>query len=149
MAGLVPFNHRNGLSARNTGRGDLFGMLDDFFNDSWLPRRSLMSDTFKLDVREEEKGYVVEAEVPGAKREEITLSLENSCLTLGVNRSEENTQKQKNYLHQERRITSMQRSIYLPDAQEEGTTAKLEEGILTIHVPKAEKDQQQRRIAIE
>ena len=65
MAGLIPFN-KNRSSLSRSGFGDFYNMLDDFFNDTWLPTRSLISDTFKVDVVESDEAYAVEAELPGA-----------------------------------------------------------------------------------
>jgi HSP20 family protein len=114
-------------------------MLDDFFNDTWSPRRSLMYDTFKLDVQENDKEYCIEAELPGVKKEEINLELNEGRLTISINREESIDEEKKNYIHKERRFSSMQRSIYLADAKGDGVKAKLEEGVLNITVPKQEK----------
>lgn len=146
MAGLIPFNRS---VARLPVPGDFYNMLDDFFNDSWLPRRSLMSDTFKVDVREEDTQYVIEADLPGVKRDEVTLSLEDGRLTLSVNRQEETNDEGKNYIHRERRFSSMQRAIYLADADKANVSAKLEDGVLNISVPKQVKAPTSRQIEIQ
>lgn len=132
MAGLIPFNRgKNELSPRN-----LFGLMDDFFSDAWPMGRSLVGDTFKVDVKESDSAYIVEAEMPGITKEEISLSLRDEQLTIGVARSDEANKDQDNYIHRERRCASMQRSIYLAGACEEGVEAKLESGVLQISVPK-------------
>jgi len=43
-------------------------MLDDFFNDGFMPSRNLLKDTFKIDIQEKDKEYLVEAELPGIKK---------------------------------------------------------------------------------
>jgi HSP20 family protein len=111
-------------------------MLDDFFTDGLSARRSLVCDTFKVDVREDEKNYIVEAELPGVKKEEISISLDESRLNISVTRDEKVEEEKKNYLHRERRYCSMQRSIYLNEADNAGIRAKLENGELTVSVPK-------------
>ena len=58
-------------------------------------------------------------------------------------------EEKKNYIHRERRMSSMQRSIYLADAAEDSITAKLEEGMLKINVPKAVKTEKTRKITID
>lgn len=133
MAGLIPFNRR-GLSVRNTD--PFYNMLDDFFGDDWFGRRSLMSDTFKMDVRDDGGEYTIEAEVPGVKREEVNLTLNDGRLTLAVNRSEQVNDETGTYIHRERRMSSMQRSVYLADADDAGVRARLDEGVLRIQVPK-------------
>ena len=147
MAGLVPFNNR--LSLNQAGFEDFYNVLDDFFNDSLTPRRSLRSDTFKLDVHEKEKEYCIEAELPGIKKEEIGIELNDGKLTISVKREENMEEQNKNYLHKERRFTSMQRSIFLADVNADGIKAKLEEGVLSLSIPKQEKIDTTKRISIE
>ena len=68
MAGLVPFNKRKSSLSRS-GFGDFYSMLDDFFSNTWpWPTRSFFPDTFRLDVKESEKEYNVEAEIPELAR---------------------------------------------------------------------------------
>lgn len=138
MSGLVPFNRRKSdLSA--TGFEDFYNMLDDFFADGWPGKRSLSSDTFKVDVREEDSGYVVEADLPGVKKEELNISLDDNRLSITVARDEKVEENKKNYLHRERRYCSMQRSIFLADSDAEGIKATLKDGELTITIPKKQK----------
>jgi HSP20 family protein len=148
MAGLIPFN-KNLPSFRSKGFEDFYNMLDDFFSDSWSPRRSLVGDTFKIDVQEDERGYVIDAELPGVKKEEINLELNDGKLTIGVQKEENSEKKKKNYIHKERRFSSMQRSVYLADAKTEEVKAKLEDGVLKIMIPKEVKVDNTQRIEIE
>jgi HSP20 family protein len=148
MAGLIPFN-KNLPSFRPKGFEDFYNMLDDFFSDSWSPRRSLTGDTFKIDVQEDDGEYLIDAELPGVKKEEISLELNDGRLSIGVQKEENVTDKQKNYIHKERRFSSMQRSVYLADARAEGIKAKLEDGVLRIMIPKETKADNTRRIEIE
>ena len=145
MAGLIPFNRRKNVKNLQ----DPFNMLDDFFNDTWLPGRSLMNDTFKVDVKETEKEYIVEAELPGVKKEEVSLELNEGRLSIGVSRNEQVNEEADNYVHKERRYSSMQRSLYLADAANDGVAAKLEEGILKVTVPKDPKADKKRKIEIQ
>ena len=160
MSGLIPFNRKNSELARtneNTGLESFYNMLDDFFSDNWLQGRSLARDTFKIDITESEKEYLVEAELPGIKKEEIDLGIEDDNLCISVNRVEEinNDGKKdgkkkdvKNYIHRERRSVSMSRRIRLANAKLDKITAKLEEGVLSVTIPKAEKAEKSRKISI-
>lgn len=141
MAGLVPFNQRNSSLARSgTGFEDFYNMLDDFFSDSWIsPGRSLLRDTFKIDIQETDSEYRIEAELPGIKKEEIDLGIEEDNLCISVNRNEEVNKDGTNYIHRERRSSSMSRRVRLVNAKLDETKAKLEEGILTVTIPKNEK----------
>jgi HSP20 family protein len=134
MAGLVPFNRNRSL--RPAGWDGFYNMLDDFFNDTGLFRRSLLNDTFKVDVAETESEYAVEAELPGVKKEEVEVAFHDGRLTISVKREEKKEEENKNYIHKERRYSSMQRSIYLADAASDGVQARMEDGVLKIVVPK-------------
>ncbi|MGI6349164.1 MAG: Hsp20 family protein [Eubacteriales bacterium] len=137
MAGLIPFNRRNSSLARTgTGFDDFYNMLDDFFSDNWLSGRNLLRDTFKIDIQETDSEYRIEAELPGVKKEEIDLGVEGDNLCILVNRNEEVNKDDKNYIHRERRVSSMSRRVRLANANLGETKAKLEEGILTVTIPK-------------
>ena len=145
MAGLVPFNRRHMLG---NNFSDFHNVLDDFFNISWPINRNLMNDTFKMDVEETEKDYVVSVELPGVEKNEIGLDLTEGRLTISVSREENKTEEKKNYIHKERRTASMARSVYLSDAEAEAIQAKLDNGILLVSIPKVEKSKRSRKIEI-
>jgi len=149
MAGLIPFNSRKNTELARAGTGfDLYNMLDDFFSDSLMSSRNLLRDTFKIDIEEKDTEYLVEAELPGIKKEEIDLNIDNETLSISVNRTEEQNKDGKNFIHRERRATSMSRSIRLANAKLDAITAKLDEGILAITIPKDEKATTSRKIDI-
>ena len=151
MAGLVPFNLRNNNLTRGTGIGfeNFYNMLDDFFGDGLMPNRNLLRDTFKIDIEEREKEYLIEAELPGIKKDEIDLGIEDDNLCITVNRSEEVSKDGRHYIHRERRASSMSRRVRLANANLSEIKAKLEEGVLTVTIPKDEKASASRKIDIE
>jgi HSP20 family protein len=124
-------------------------MLDDFFTENWLPSRNLMRDTFKIDVEDNEQQFLIHAEMPGVSKEEISLDLNEGRLNISVNRVEDVNEEKKNYIHRERRVTSMSRSVYLSDADAQNIGAKLENGVLTVTVPKKVKQVNSTKIEIE
>lgn len=138
MAGLVPFNRKR-ADILSTGFDSFQNMLDDFFTDSWPFRRSLMADTFKVDVQDNRTEYLIEAELPGVKKEDISIALNEGRLNISVNKDETVEEKDKNYIHRERRYTSMSRNIMLGDADAANIKAKLDNGVLCITVPKKTK----------
>ena len=150
MTGLIPFNRKNAQIARTgTGFEEFYNMLDDFFSDGFTPSRSLLRDTFKIDIQEKESEYLIEAEVPGIKRDEVELSIEDDSLCIMVNRSEETGKNGKNYIHRERCVSSMSRRVRLAGANPDGIKAKLDDGILSITIPKNIKADSTRKIDIE
>lgn len=139
MAGLVPFNKKNKEISTNTGFEDFYNVLDDYFSNDWPFKRTLTHDTFKVDVEDNGNEYLIEAEVPGIDKKDIIVELDDGKLMISITRDENSESKKKNFIHRERRYSSMSRSIYLEDAKPDGIKAKLENGLLKVVVPKEEK----------
>ena len=148
MAGLIPFNKKRN-DVMNIGFDDFSNMLDDFFTGSWPIQRSLAGDTFKIDIQDNDTEYTIEAELPGVKKEDVEITLNDGRLNLSVKKEEVSENKSKKYIHRERKYAQMSRSILLADADDEGIKAKLEEGVLTIQVPKKQHEDTSKRIMIE
>lgn len=147
MSGLVPFNRRR-ADIMSTGFDDFQNMLDDFFVEGWPLRRSLAADTFKIDVQDNENEYVIEAELPGIAKEEVSVSLDDGRLKIAVNKEENIEKEEKNYIHRERRCTAMARNVFLANPDGEGTQAKLDNGVLTVVVPKKVKPESKIEIEV-
>ncbi len=114
---------------------DFTDMLDDFFN---APFRTLRHDTFKIDVEEKDGAYLIKADLPGVKKDELKVSYEDQTLTIEVQRDEKKEDEDKNYIHRERRVSSMRRAIHLPDVDPQKVKAKLDDGVLNITAEKTE-----------
>jgi HSP20 family protein len=148
MAGLIPFNRKQN-DLMNIGFDDFSNMLDDFFTGSWPIQRSLAGDTFKIDIQDNDTEYTIEAELPGVKKEDVEITLNDGRLNISVKKEEVSENKSKKYIHRERKYAQMSRSILLADADDEGIKAKLDEGVLTIQVPKKQHEDTSKRIMIE
>jgi len=136
MLALTPFN-RNSVSKRGTNDVvDFYNIFDDFFNDSFLMNRNLRNDSFKIDIKENENEYIVEAELPGVNKEEVALDYCDEYLVIGVKKEEEVNEEKNDYIHRERRRSSLARKIYLKDVEVDNIDASLENGILSVVVPK-------------
>ncbi|MBR1701831.1 MAG: Hsp20/alpha crystallin family protein [Lachnospiraceae bacterium] len=100
----------------------------------------------KTDVREKEDSYEVDIELPGFKKEEIELKLENGFLSITAAKGldkEEKDKKDGKILRQERYAGSLSRSFYVgEELKEEDVKAKLEHGVLKLTLPKKEKKAQ-------
>lgn len=93
---------------------------------------------FGVDVREDGDHLYVEAELPGFRKEDVEITLENQTLTISAQRREEAEKKGDLLLH-ERRYRQFLRSFTLPPTVDEKTVdAKLNDGILTITLNKRE-----------
>jgi HSP20 family protein len=119
---------------RNRQYPDVFDLFDDFFSSPQY------NDRCKMDVKELDKEYVIEAEMPGIKKEDINIHYENDHLTVSVNQEENKEEKDEKdkYIHRERSVRSFERSIFLEAVNPDQLKAKLEDGILTITAPKKE-----------
>ncbi len=113
--------------------------FDRLFRDMWgnLPEEREMTAAYPVDIREEDDSIMVEAELPGFKREEIDVNLDQGILSISAERKSEE-EKGKEHLN-ERRFTRVERSFTLPAAVDESNVdAKLEDGVLRLRMPKGE-----------
>src|SRR4030065_1358191 len=93
----------------------------------------------RIDISEDEKNIYVDVEVPGIKKEDMKLSLQDNILTISGEKKNETKKKNKNFYRSERSYGSFQRSFTLPaDVNRDKTEAKFEDGILKITVEKSQ-----------
>lgn len=120
------------------GFEEFYSWIDDFFNGSLAPTGGVnpMAASFKVDVEDREDAYVVDAELPGYDKDDITITLEDGRLSIAAEKSESEEEEGKNYLHKERRTSSMKRTMCFKDIDEEHLEATLDAGVLRIVVPK-------------
>lgn len=121
---------------------DPIRQLDTFFGRLLNNRDDYPSFTpYGVDIREDEDHYYVDAELPGFKREQIDITLENQTLSI-VGEREQKTDgdaAKGNLLLHERRYNRFQRSFNLPpNVDEKSVEAKLVDGVLTIVLNKRE-----------
>lgn len=120
----------------------------EFFNHPIPLRSDFFSDKFKVDIKETNNEYILEAELAGIPKEEIDLSYENQSLKISIKRSEELEKSTDSYIKRERSANSMVRIFYFPNVKEEKIKAELKDGILTITLPKGEMLLKNNRIKI-
>ena len=113
--------------------------VDRLFEASPLFGSHARSFSPALDVYQDKDHVVVHAELPGMKKEDITLSLHDGQLTVSGERRQEKAHDEKSQVRNERFFGRFERTITLP-VQVEGTrvAATYEHGILTVTLPKAE-----------
>ena len=136
---------------------------DDWMNfpfeqDLWGKKNPLYGkhakNMMKTDVKETEKGYEVAVDLPGFKKDEIQLELNDGYLTISAEKGLDKEEKDKKdkYIRRERYAGSMSRTFYVGESVTENDIhAKYENGILTLDVPKeeAKKVPEKRYISIE
>jgi len=129
MFDLITRNRRNDYS--------VLDMMNEFFSTD------VMSSTqgFRIDVSENDKEYVLEAELPGFDKKDISVELKNNYLTISASRDCEKEEKEKNFIRRERCYGEFSRSFYAKGVKQEDIKAKYENGILTVSLPKKDKEE--------
>lgn len=111
---------------------------DDFFRDDFFNHRDKMNlQLMKTDIQENEKGYLLEVDLPGYKKEDIKIDVCDGYLTINARVNKEETGEEKNYVRRERFTGEVTRSFYVgEDIKEDEIKASFKDGILTLNVPK-------------
>jgi HSP20 family protein len=92
-----------------------------------------------VDITEDDKEYLIKAELPEVKKEEVKVTVENGLLTISGERKIEKEEKGKRYHRVERAYGSFVRSFSLPDdADGNKVNAEFKEGVLRVHLAKSE-----------
>jgi HSP20 family protein len=93
-----------------------------------------------VDIVEEEKEYLIKAELPEVKKEDVKVTVQDEVLTVTGERKFEKEEKGRKYHRIERAYGSFTRSFTLPeDADAEKVVAEFKDGVLKVHLPKSEK----------
>lgn len=97
----------------------------------WSPR---------VDIVENDNEFVIKAEIPEVKKEDVKVAVDNGVLTLKGERKQEKEEKGKKFHRVERYFGSFTRSFTLPENVDESkVTATFKDGMLSLQVPKTEK----------
>src|SRR5216110_2343517 len=92
------------------------------------------------DITEDDKEYLIKAELPEMEKEDVKVTVENGVLTISGERKFEKEEKKKKYHRVERGYGSFVRTFALPeDADADRVKAQFKQGILEVHLPKNEK----------
>ncbi len=142
----------------------IFGenLFDDFFDDFfdfpvWDDRAMQKAqkrlygrhaaNIMKTDVQERDDHYEVDIDLPGFKKEELSLELKDGYLTISAVKGLDEGEKEKKtgkFVRRERYAGSMSRSFYVgEDMKQEDIHAKYESGVLKLSIPKAEEKKPQ------
>ena len=132
-----PFKDLESFEQRLTSR---FGRLLGKPNGEGGEALTLAEWTPLVDISEDEKEFLIKAELPGLKKEEIQVSLDNGMLTISGERKTEKEEKTKKYHRVERAYGKFERSFTLPDkADSTKVNAEFKDGVLQVRLPKLEK----------
>lgn len=150
MSTLTKVSNNGGLARTNSYRSSdrpVWSIFDEIFNRD-LP--SVFSQNFNtgmslpmVNIKETADAYLVEMAVPGLKKSDFHIDLDNQVLSISTETTEENEHKENNYTRREFGYSSFKRTFNLPETVDDGKIeAKYEQGILNIHLPKREEAKQ-------
>lgn len=126
---LIKYRPANALANLNFD-----SMLDNFFSGSGSGNGHSHP---KVDVRETENAYIMDAELPGCTEKDIDVSIDDNLLTVSSRNDETAREQKEGYLIRERKAESFQRSFVLPkDADKKAIDASFKNGLLTLTIDK-------------
>jgi len=138
MFSLMPY--RNYVNRANRAMVNPFN--DDFF-------RSFFDETavspFKVNIEEKDEGYVLTAELPGVKKEDVHVKVNNGVMYISAETHEETDNSDRHYLCRERRTGSYSRAFNLDGIDDAAITADYTDGVLTLNLPKLTPSQPESR----
>lgn len=106
-------------------------LATNFGSEEWSPA---------VDIKETKNDFVIHADLPGVKSEDIEVTAENSVLTIKGDRESEKKEEKDNYSRIERFSGSFMRRFTLPTSADlDHISAKTKNGVLELHIPKTEK----------
>ena len=130
MFELMPFGYHR-VSAYNPFR-DFEEMSRSFWDNNNV-------SAFRTDITEKDGKYVLEADLPGFKKEDISVDIDKDCLTITAeHKSEEKEENVDSYIRRERYYGSYTRSFNVKGIDTEAITAAYNDGVLTLTMPKKE-----------
>lgn len=129
MFGMIPFDRSD---------NNLFDTFDNFTRD-FFRKSNAELPAFRTDIRDMGDAFLLEAELPGFNKEDISLDLKDGILTITATHSESSEKKDEDgsYIRRERRYGSFQRSFDVTGIDETGITAAYQNGVLALTLPKA------------
>jgi HSP20 family protein len=119
-------------------------LFEDAFSDSFFHpiegQDTLTADILPLDVSENEKELVVRGNLPGFRKEDINVEVQDGVLSISATRTEESEQKGERFYRRERRMGTLARRVALPfEVQDDAVHAEFRDGVLTLRLPRSPK----------
>ncbi|MFH1880886.1 MAG: Hsp20/alpha crystallin family protein [Bacillota bacterium] len=113
-------------------------LADRFFRSFFDMGDMVGTAGFRVDVREDDNAYQLEAELPGVPKDKINISIEDNMLTVSADLNEEKKEESKGYVYSERRSGHVERSFNLEGINADAITADYKHGVLLVTLPKTQ-----------
>ncbi|MBQ3703589.1 MAG: Hsp20/alpha crystallin family protein [Oscillospiraceae bacterium] len=130
MFELIPFDRHS----RSMAGFDPFRMLNEMDRRFFTGVPSV--SVFNTDVIDTGDAFKLECELPGFKKEDIKIDIENDCLTISAERSSDDKDEKENYVKRERFYGSFTRSFDVSGINVDNIEAGYSDGVLTVTLPK-------------
>jgi HSP20 family protein len=140
MNALTRWNQLRQLEALQHGLGSLFSRSQGQWAEGQEEQIAVPEWAPLVDISEDDKEYLIKAELPEVKREDVKVTAEEGTLTITGERKFEKEEKGKKYHRVERSYGSFVRSFSFPDdASPAKVSAEFKDGVLSVHLAKTEK----------
>lgn len=138
MFSMVPYSKRKEDVFNQFARS----LSNAFQEDFYAPFRTSATQ-IRTDIREADNSYLIEAELPGFSKEDITIEYNKPFLTIKAVRKEENedANEQRQVIRRERRYGEYIRRFQVENVDDQAIRAALKDGVLKLELPKLEKPQ--------
>ena len=119
-------------------------LYDDFFE-----RRPRKREHMQCDIYEEDGKCIIEMDLPGVKKEDLNIDIDEGYLTISVVKSSNTDDENKNYIRKERYFGKYERKFYVGDIDEKEIKASFKDGVLNVSMPTTKKELGKKSIEIE
>lgn len=115
------------------------GLWENFFQNGFPDMMEYAGKSMRVDIREENDRYLIEADLPGFNKEDIGIQLNDNRITITAEQNHDIEEKGENYLRRERRSGKLARSFIVDNVKHDEVSASYENGVLRVTLPKQNK----------
>ena len=132
---------------RISGHNDTYNPFEELENAGYELMRSSRLGAFRTDITEKHGVYTLESELPGIKKEDITIDVHDNVLTITAKKQSEETEenKDKHYLRKERVNGTFTRSFDVTGIDQDHISAAFDNGVLTLTLPTASPEKPEKK----
>lgn len=112
-------------------------VFDSFFNDDFFININNLQDNFNFTLKEKENMYLIEANLPGVKKDDINIDFYDDYLTISAKQNYSIEDNSENYIKREVHYGEFRRSFYINNIKEDEINASFKDGLLKITLPKS------------
>ena len=133
MSAMIPYE-----ASRLLGNSPVMrGLFDDNFFRPFFGLGSMEEmGSIRVDIKDEGDHYLLSADLPGASKDQIELSVDNGVMTIAAHMNSEKKEEKDGYVCSERRYGRVERSFKVDSIEQSGITAQYTDGVLRVTLPK-------------